>query len=946
MRHPRTRASSGLLVLFALLLGPLAAAAQEMPGSPTDTLPLDPALRSGVLENGLRYFVRANEQPENRAELRLVVNAGSVLEDEDQQGLAHLMEHMAFNGTANFEKQELVSYLESIGMEFGPEVNAYTSFDETVYMLQVPTDDPEFMATGFQILEDWAHRVSLEGEEIDKERGVVIEEWRLGRGANARMQEQQFPILFQGSRYAERLPIGDVEILESFQHETLRRFYRDWYRPDLMAVVAVGDFDAGSVEGQIQDVFSSIPVPEDPRPRAYYDVPGHDETLFAIATDHEATNTQVALLTKRPAGTGNTLEIYHQGLVEGLFTGMLNKRLFELTQQPDPPFAAGFSGKGRLVRTVEIFQLGALVREGGVARGMEALLTEAERVARHGFTASELEREKADFLRAMERAFAERENQESRSLAGEYVSHFLQGEPAPGIEYEFQTARALVPTITLEEVNQAARSWLVDENRVVLVNAPDREEVEVPAESRLEALFQQVLAADIQPYEDTATDEPLLAERPAPSPVVNEATDPELGLTEWTLANGVQVVLKPTDFKDDEILFQAFSPGGFSLSGEEEHMSASTAAQVVSLGGVGGFSQVDLQKRLAGRAVSVSPRIGELTEGLAGSASPKDLETLFQLIHLYFTAPRKDPTAFQAFQQQMEAVLSNRSASPMAAFQDTLTVALTQGHPRARPVSVERMREIDLDEAFAFYRDRFADAGDFTFLFVGSFEPARVRPLVETYLGGLPSMEREESWRDLDIDPPTGVVKKTVRKGVEPQSRTFIAFTGPFEYTPEKRLGMRALEGVMGIRLREVIREELSGSYGVSVQGGYEKYPEERYTLSISFGSDPQRVDELVETIFAELERIKTEGPTAEDIQKVKEQERRSRETNMERNAWWLAQLRAAEEHDSDPHFLLDMTLLDAVSPETVRADASTYIRTDNYVQVTLLPASGPVPPI
>ncbi len=933
------RYTLSFLATWVFLAAPLALAAQEpVLTSPDQTLPTDPGVTVGTLENGLHYFIRANHRPENRAELRLIVNAGSVLEDEDQRGLAHLLEHMSFNGTENFEKLELVEYLESIGMNFGPDINAYTSFDETVYMLQVPTDDPEIMAKAFQILEDWAHLVSLEDEEIDKERGVVIEEWRLGRGANARMLDRQFPILFSGSHYAERLPIGKVEVLESFPPDAIRKFYRDWYRPDLMSVVAVGDFDIAVVESAIKEHFSRLSMPETPRPRVYFDVPGHAETLFAIASDPEATNSQVAIMYKQEVEERNTSAAYREMLAESLVTSMLNARLFELSQKEDPPFAGAGTGQGRFVRTSEYFQLGALVQDGGIQRGMEALLTEAERVARHGFLSSELEREKANALRGMERVYTDRENRPSAALANELIRHILEGEPIPGIEWEYPAAQALLPTITTEDVNRIARNWLADRNRVVLVNSPEKEGVAIPTEAALSSVFQNVLAADIEPYQDSTPEEPLLAEVPPSGVVVAEGSIPELDITEWTLANGVRVVLKPTDFKEDEVLVRAFSPGGYSLSSLEEQMSAMLADQVVAMGGVGSFSMVDLQRKLAGKAASVMPSIGELDEGFAGSASPGDLETLFQLIHLYFTTPRKDPTAFQAMKGQLGAVLANRSNSPMAAFGDTVQVTLAQGHPRARPLSVETLNEVDLDEAFAFYQDRFADASDFTFVLVGAIELDQIRPLVENYLGSLPDLDREESWVDLDIDPPTGVVEKEVRKGVEPQSRTAIVFSGPFEYTAQNRLGIRILTSVLDTRLRETVREAMSGTYGVSVGRSYELFPEARYQVQISFGSDPERVNELTEAIFAEIRGILENGPDPEAVEAAKEQERRTKETNVQQNGWWVAQLGFAYEQGNDPRLLVDDSFMQNVSAETVKRDAGLWLRLDNYVKVSLFP--------
>jgi len=939
----RWRTCRGAAVLALLAAGtPAALAAQESPAiaaAPSDSLPVDSLVTVGALPNGIRYYVRANARPEHRAELRLVVNAGSVLEDDDQLGLAHFVEHMAFNGTEHFPKQALVSYLERIGMRFGPEVNAYTSFDETVYMLTVPTDSAGLLETGLQVLQDWAGHLLLDHGEIDLERGVVLEEWRLGRGAQARMQDRQLPVIFKGSRYAERLPIGTRESLESFPYDALERFYHDWYRPDLMAVVAVGDFDPAAVERLVRDAFATIPPAASPRPRPVFDVPDHDGTLYAIATDPEATQTQVSVYFKQPLRVKHTFGAYRQWLVETLYNQMLNQRLFERTQTADAPFLAAFSGQGSFVRTKEVYALGALVREGGVVPGLDAILTEAERVAQHGFTASELERTKREFLRGMEQAFAEREKTNSASYAAEYVQHYLTGEPIPGIRFEHALALAYVPAIRLEEVNRIAREWIVDRDRVVVVSAPEKPDAPVPDEAALAAALASAESQPVAAYEDVATDQPLVAAALPPVPVVAEDTDPRLGVTTWRLANGVRVLLKPTDFKDDQVLFRAWSPGGISLASDEDYLPAATATSAVTVGGAGRFSLIELQKLLADKVVTVSPYISSLYEGFAGSASPRDLEALFQLVYLYATAPRADPEAFAAYRDRIAAFLANRSLSPESAFQDTLQVTLTQHHPRALPLTPDRLARLDLDSSLAFYRDRFADLGDFTFVFVGSFDVDSIRPLVQRYLGGLPVTGRTETWRDEGIEPPSGVVRRTVRRGVEPKARTVAVFTGTIDDSRENRYALETLAEVLRIRLRERLREDLGGTYGVDVGAGVQRFPEREYTLRISFGADPARVEELTRTVFAEIDALQQAGPTADELEKVREIQRRDRETSLRENGFWLGQLVFYDQLGLDPGDILSYdTLVRNASVEQIRTAAIRYLRQDNYVLVTLLP--------
>ncbi len=921
-------------------------------GSLDEPMPVGPNVTVGQLDNGVRYFIRENNEPANRAEFSLVVKAGSVLEDEDQLGLAHFLEHMAFNGTENFEKQELVDFMESIGMRMGADLNAATGFDETRYMLQIPTDSAQVIATTFQILEDWAHGITLDPEEIDQERGIIIEEWRMRRGAGARIQDQQFPVILRGSRYAERSPIGTVQSLETFEHEALRRFYQDWYRPDLMAVIAVGDFDGAEVEALLIEHFGEISAPDSPRERTEYPVPDHDETLFAIATDEEMPSTSVTVYHKRALEEEDwTIGGYRQRMVERLYNGMLNLRLNEIARQPDPPFLAAGSSKGRIVRSKSAYALSAGVPEDGIERGLEVVFTEAERVARFGFTASELERQKVDLLRGIERAYADRTNRRSASYAAEYSRAFLDGESIPGIEYEYELYKRFVPGIRLEDVNQVGNDWIRPENRVVVITGPEKEGLEIPSEEALLAVLAGVSDMEITPYEEAVIDQPLLAVIPEGSAVIATREFAE-GIVEWELANGVRVALKPTDFREDQILFRGFSPGGTSLVSDEEWIPASSATAVIRGGGLGEFNTIDLRMVLTGKVAAVSPFISSFEEGVTGSASPQDLETLFQLIYLTFTAPRADPEYFEVFNTRNRTGLQNRDASPAVAFNDAINRIMTQDALRSRPVTVETLDHTDLDESLAFYQDRFADASDFTFIFVGNIDLDTVRPLVERYLGGLPSINRVETWRDLGDRPPSGVIEETVRKGLEPQAQTRVFFTGSLDYGDRsQRLGIAAMTAVLRSRLREVLREELGGTYSVTVGSTFSWRPEGQYRLSITFGSDPERADELLDAVYGEIERLKGSPPTDAEVNDVREAQRRSWETNQESNSWWLNVL------DGRYRYLLDQSdgrapsgdlllatlstygpALDALTPAGIQELARRYFDLDNRVRVTLLP--------
>ena len=654
-------------------------------------LPLDPRVHRGTLPNGLTYYVRRHGVPENRAYFRLVVNAGSAFEDDDQRGLAHFIEHMGFNGTRRFPRQALVDTLERLGMRYGADLNASTTFDDTIFMLEVPSDKPEPMTKALQMLRDWAGDVSFDPVEIDKERGVVLEEWRLGRGASLRILEKEIPLLFQGSRYAVRLPIGTPETLRTAPREALLRFYRDWYRPDRMAVIAVGDFDVADIEARIKAEFADLAAPKSPRPVPEVTLPAHAETLVSIETDPEMPRASVALYSMRPHQPEGTAREYRKSLGEQLYHAMLSARLDEIRRRTDAPFLGAFSGGASIVRFADAVVQGAEVREDGVMRGLAAILEEVARVERHGFTASELDRARREMQRGYERLVTEREKLDGAQFASEIGRNFLENEAMPGPEAELMLARGFLPTFTLAELNGLGRNW-AESGRVITVSGPAS--MKTPSKGEILALATAVHDREVTPWQDDVADAPLLAQAPTPGLVVSERAVPELGIKEWTLGNGVRVVLKTTRLKNDEVLMTSFSPGGHSLVEDKDYESAAFSDEIVAESGVGKFGAVQLQKMLAGKVVNVSPSVDELGESISGSASPSDLETLFQLTHLYFTAPRRDEQAFAAWRARRSQEVRNRTLSPERSFMDDVQRFVSSDHPRRRPLTPERIGRV------------------------------------------------------------------------------------------------------------------------------------------------------------------------------------------------------------------------------------------------------------
>lgn len=930
-----------------LLCATLTVSAQINPGQ---EMPVDPKVRIGRLPNGLTYYIRHNGLPEKRVEMRLVVNTGSVLEDDDQLGLAHFMEHMNFNGTKRFPKNELVSYLQSIGVQFGADLNAYTGFDETVYILPVPTDKPGLVDKGLQILEDWAHNALLDSTEIEKERGVVIEEWRLSRGADERMMKQTLPVQYRGSKYAERLPIGTKESLENFTHEALRRFYRDWYRPDLQAIVVVGDIDVNEIEQKIKETFSDIPAPVTPRKRELFNVPDHAEILSVVAKDKETAFPSVQVMYKKELMPQHTIGDYCRYINARLFTGMLNSRFRELTLKANPPFvgAGAFYGNS-YARSKDVYQLYANSSDTGMASSLGALLLENRRVLEHGFTAAEFDLQKKQMQSFYDRIFNEREKEESYKYADEYINNFLINEPIPGIEWEYDFVKQYFNTVKLEEINALAPKWITGNNMVVTMNAPDKEGVKIPSSKEVNNIISAVQLASVEPYRQKVLAASLMdGNKLIPGRISSSKTDEELGTTTFKLSNGATVILKPTNFKNDEILFRAFSKGGHSLAKDADYYSASYASAIVSQSGAGNFSATDLSNMLKGKYTTVSPFIATYSEGMDGSTIPKETETLLQLVHLYFTSPRKDKDAFESFKTRQKQLYGNLGADPQIYFNVEFQKLMTRNHPRGGGIpKVEDFDKISLDRSIQLYKERFANAGDFTFMFIGAIDEKTIRPLLEKYIGSLPGKSIKENYRDLGIRPPSSMIDTVVFKGTEPKSMVRMVFTAPAVYNAADHYALVSLGELMTMKLVENLREEKGGVYGVGAYGNMGKIPYSSASFTISFPCAPENADTLSATALEELKKIMISGVSDADLEKIKEQQKRKLEVEVKQNIFWKNNLYDAYFSGNDPAAILKkQQQIDGLSSAMIREAAKKYIDLSKCIRAVLKPGKPKEKPL
>ena len=917
------------------------AEARQQPASAADQpLPFDPTVRRGTLPNGLTYYIRHNERPEDRVLLRLAVKAGSVDEEDDQLGLAHFLEHMAFNGSEHYDPGALMATFESAGARLGPHVNAYTSFVETVYMLQLPVDGEGLVRQGLVALADFAGRLTLDPEEIDRERGVVIEEWRGGLGAQARVRDNQMPVLFHGSRYAERLPIGDPEILKTFEPARLRAFYEKWYRPDRMAIIVVGDLDAVEIEGTIGQVFGELQArPSEPPPRAY-PVPLHEDALLSVTTDPELTQASVSIVWKRPNEADVTVQDYRRLLVRHLVTQMINERLDTLARSRDAQFLRAGASGGALSEDVAIFSLAAGVQEENVAEGLSAIALEAKRAREHGFVAAELERAKTRTVARYERAFAERDTTESGSFAREYVSHFLEGEPAPGISFEYTLVQELLPTIDVDQVNEAVRELLKPDSRVVLAAAPEKLDLAVPDSTRLSEVLASVESTEVVPWAEAPSSRPLMTERPAPGVMVGRRELADLGVTIVSFTNGVEAWLKPTDFKTDQVLFTLYARGGSSVAPPEHYFEASLATSLIERSGVGGHSAEELERLLAGTLAQATPFISTSTHGIQGAAPPAQLETGLQLLFQAFTAPGNDEDAFAVLQRQLQAAVMNKDQNPSVAFRERAQQINTSHHYTSRPLTAADVESLDRSIMATFYQEAFTNASRFTFFMVGAFDIGKVLPLVARYVGSLPSTGvAETTYEDLAVRFPEEVTTEIVEKGREPRSRVVISFFAdpPPDEMEQSRLSAAA--DVLQMTLRDLMRETLGQTYRVSVNRSQPLPQRGAGRVIVSFSAAPDNVEALVDRVLEEVGRLREEGPSADLTNRVKESARRENETALQQNRYWLARLQTAHLLGRDPGLILTRPArIDALTPELLQRTFQDYFPLDRYTVVSLMP--------
>jgi zinc protease len=877
-----------LLALFSILSFSLFS--QE-----NSSVPTNPEIKFGKLENGMTYYIKSNSEPEKRASFYIIQNVGALLENSDQNGLAHFLEHMAFNGTKHFPDKGIINFLEKHGVAFGYNINAYTSFNETVYNLSdVPVEKPGLVDSCLLVLNDWSNYLLLTGDEIEAERGVITEEWRTRRNADFRMMKKYMPVLLKDSKFAERDIIGDLDIIKTFDHHTIRDFYHDWYRTDLQAIAIVGDFDAAEMENKVKELFSQIPSVSDPKPRPFFDVPEHAETLYALVTDSEASQNSVDMYIKvksfdpEQKGTSYLREQY----IRTLFNSMASKRVGELLQKGVPPFVTGTIRYGGFVRGYDVFSIAASSKANEEQKAFKAIYTEAERIRRFGFTQGELDRAKTTMLTNWENYYNERDKIDNDSYISSIQEHFLNNEPIPSVEYEYDMVKKMVPGITLQEVSARAGEWMTEKNRVIIVTGPEEEGITHMTEEESITIIKEITTSDLEPYIDEAAGSDLIGKSLNGSTISTTVKLDQFDAVEWTLANGVRVIFKKADFEKDNVSLSAFSPGGASLVSDDLVPEVSMLPTFTAIYGAGEFDNITLQKMLTGKKASLSISVGEVTENITGSSTPKDFETMMQLLYLRFENPRFDEESHNALMERYKAFLSSMNNNPQKVMQDSVSLILSDYHPRSRVLDQSFLEDIEYKNIETLYRDRIADADDFTFIIVGNIEEEIVKPLVEKYIGSLTSTRNNEKWVDHHVNQPEGTIKRVVPLTLtDPKSTVFINYSTKMPYNPYNRQAIRVLNGILDMIYVETIREEEGGTYGVSTSISLQQFPAQKANATIMFDCDPVRAEELKAKVYSEIEKIMISGPTKEHLDKAVNNVLKNREESMTHNSYWSSTL-------------------------------------------------------
>lgn len=927
--------------LLTLMLAVLAitAMAQQNPAQP-----LDPNVRKGTLENGLTYYVRQNKLPENRADFYIAQKVGSMQEEDSQAGLAHFLEHMAFNGTTNFPEKTMLNYLQDNGIKFGANINAYTSFDETVYyMTNVPTANQNLVDSVMLVLYDWSSGIALEEKEIDSERGVIREEWRTRGGAQQRLWETLLPIMYPDSKYAHRMPIGSIDVINNFKPEEIRAYYKKWYRPDLQGIVIVGDFDADEMEKRVVELFGKIPMPENAAVREYYPVPDNEEPIVAIATDPEATSTQIMMFYKHDP-IPDEIKLSQAALVlnyiKSAASSMIRERFQEIVQKPNAPFTSAYAYDGDyfVAKTKDAWTVVGGAAEDKIKDAVAAMVRETERMRRFGFTASEYERARTNILKSYEDNYNNRDKQRNQSYSQEYVSSFINSEAIPGIEYEYNMMNMIAPNIPVEAINQSVAALVSDNNMVIAITGPQKEGLTYPTTEEILAVINGVRAEEIEAYVEEVSDEPLIATLPQPGKIASTSQDEAFESTVWTLENGMKVVLKPTTFKDDQIIMTASSDGGYSHFAEQDPINSKMMGSVMTVGGVGNFSNTALTKALAGKTASARPSISLTTQGFNGSSSIKDFETMLQLVYLYFTAPRSDDDAFQSMMQRMETQLKNQEAEPMVAFSDAVSKMLYGDNPMTTRFKLEDVAKVDYKRIMEMYRQAFSNPGSFVFTFVGNIDEEAVKPVIEQYLASLPGKAETVKFKEVPMNFNKGKAENIFKRKMQnPKASVFIASNGNVAYNQKNRMLMSMFDQVLRIVYTEKVREDEGGTYGVSVQGQISRYPEGQSILQIIYDTDPEKAEKLNDIIHRELKIIAENGPRSEDFKKVKEYMLKQYTENLKENGYWMGIMSNKYFYGED-NFTDYLNILNTLSENDIQQFAKEFLGQGNEVIVMMMP--------